>query len=458
MTFAGPGVGTGPRIAIIGAGWSGLACAIELVRQQAPPVTLIDAAAGAGGRARRVWLRVGAELLPLDNGQHLLLGAYRSTLALMETVGLSPGDLFHEIPFELRYPDGFALVAGRAPAPFHLLGALLGARGLALPERAKMVTWVGRQRLRRWQLARDHPAAALFDGHPERCVDRIWNPLCLAALNVPLATASAQVFLNVLRDSLGASSSASRFLLPHCDLSALLPDAACAFIARAGATLAWRTPVLGLVARDGGRAGWTVRLRDRELEADQVVLAVPPERAAALLASTGVAALEPAIAALRAIKSAPIATIYLRYPPAFRLGHPLLALAADPGRNWHGQFVFDRGSLDPRVAGVLAVIVSGSGAHQALSQQELAAAAPRPAPAALGIGAPIAHAVVVDRRATIVPSPGLARPATRLMAPGLYLAADAAANPYPSTIEGSVRSGAAAAAAVRADLRADLRA
>lgn len=444
----------GPRVAIIGAGWSGLACAIELVRRRAPPPALIDAAAGPGGRARRVWLRLGDDLLPLDNGQHLLLGAYRSTLALMEAVGLAPRDLFEETPFELRYPDGFELVASRAPAPWHLLGALLGARGLTAGERAAMVTWVARQRLRRWQVAPDRAAAALFDAHPARCVERIWNPLCLAALNVPLAAASAQVLLNVLRDTLGAGSGASRFLLPRSDLSALLPDAGCEWLARAGATLLWRTPVVGLVARDAGRAGWTVRLRSGELQADQVVLALPPERAATLLESAAVSELAPAIAALRAIAPAPIATVYLRYPRSVRLERPVFALAAEPARGWHGQFVFDRGWLDPRVAGVLAVVVSGGGPHEALSRDELATALAAQVRAALRLPAPDASAVIVERRATIVPAPGLVRPQTRLAAPGLYLAGDAARSPYPSTIEGSVRSGIEAAAAVRADLAA----
>jgi hypothetical protein len=46
---------------------------------------------------------------------------------------------------------------------------------------------------------------------------------------------------------------------------------------------------------------------------------------------------------------------------------------------------------------------------------------------------------VAERRATLVCSPGLARPPTRIAA-GLVAAGDYVDGPYPSTIEGAVRS------------------
>jgi monoamine oxidase len=60
--------------------------------------------------------------------------------------------------------------------------------------------------------------------------------------------------------------------------------------------------------------------------------------------------------------------------------------------------------------------------------------------------------VIADKRATIVPAPGLRRPPVALPLPSLYLASDAAASDYPSTLEGSVRSGIAAARALVAEI------
>ncbi len=125
----GRGDGVRRRIAIIGAGWSGLACALALI-DAGRDVTVLDAAPQAGGRARRVQVRLGDRRYALDNGQHLLLGAYRETLALIRRVGVDPDVAFRRLPFALRYPDGVALAARRAAAPWHLAAALLLARGL----------------------------------------------------------------------------------------------------------------------------------------------------------------------------------------------------------------------------------------------------------------------------------------------------------------------------------------
>ena len=62
--------------------------------------------------------------------------------------------------------------------------------------------------------------------------------------------------------------------------------------------------------------------------------------------------------------------------------------------------------------------------------------------------APLAGVAIVEKRATIVPSPGLRRPPAKLPLPGLYLAGDAAHSGYPSTLEGSVRAGFVAAQAL----------
>ena len=65
------------KLAVVGAGWAGLAAAVAL-KAAGADVTVFEAAPLAGGRARRVDdLNMGA----IDNGQHLLLGAYTETLA-----------------------------------------------------------------------------------------------------------------------------------------------------------------------------------------------------------------------------------------------------------------------------------------------------------------------------------------------------------------------------------------
>lgn len=430
---------------VIGAGWSGLACAIDLVRRGHRPIVL-DAAPHPGGRARSFDHRLGAVVQRIDNGQHLMLGAYRETLGLMQTVGVEPASALARLPFCLAYADGWQLAAAALPSPWNLAAGLLAAKGMSRAERWSLVLWVRRQARRGWRLERDVPAAALFETEPARMVRRLWRPLCLAALNVELDQASARIFLNVLRDSLGGGARASDLLLARTDLSAVFPEPAVQWLRARGAEVRLNCPVMALHA-GGDSAPHGVRTRDGALRAEHVVLAVPGDRAAALLAGTH-PALAPVAALLASVRHAPIATVYLRYAPGARLRHPMIALLDDPAAGRHGQWVFDRGALDPAMDGILSVVISGDGRYRELSRAALAECVARQLQGALGLPAPSAHFAIIEKHATVVPEPGLQRPQTRLPVLGFYLAGDCADSPYPSTIEGSVRSGLAAAQAI----------
>src|SRR5574343_542446 len=110
------------HVAIIAAGWSGLAAATELAASGIA-VTVLEAARHPGGRARTV-PRHG---LSLDNGQHILLGAYSETLRLLGSLGVPEAQAFHRLPLRLCFPGQLDLTAPRLPAPAHLLAALLTA-------------------------------------------------------------------------------------------------------------------------------------------------------------------------------------------------------------------------------------------------------------------------------------------------------------------------------------------
>ena len=102
----------GQRIAVVGAGWAGLAAALRLA-EAARPVALFDAAPTAGGRARTVELATPLGRFAIDNGQHLIVGAYREALALIERLGAGP--LLGRAPLSLGSPAGLRLRAARLP-------------------------------------------------------------------------------------------------------------------------------------------------------------------------------------------------------------------------------------------------------------------------------------------------------------------------------------------------------
>jgi len=428
-------------VAVVGGGWAGCAAAVELARAGSA-VTLFEASRTLGGRARRI--EAGGRTL--DNGQHILLGAYAATLRLLATVGVDRRRALLTLPLQMRYPDGaMDFVAPRLPAPLHLAVALLRAKGLAREDKLAMARFSTSARWMDWRLDLDCSVTELLArfGQTERLYRLMWRPLCLAALNTPPERASANVFLAVLRDSLGARRHASDMLVPRADLSALFPDAAAQWLTAHGATVRTASRVDAL-ARDGDK--W--RIGDEAF--DRVVVAVAPANASALLAPLPDSAA--LTAQLDALNPEPITTCYLQYEAGVRLAQPFFALEDAPETGHWGQFVFDRGQLDERQAGMLAVIVSASGAAAALPRQDLAAAVAAQLALALGrpeLAAPAWSSVVTEKRATYASTPGLIRPANATPWPGLVLAGDYTAGEYPATLEMAVRSGVLAAGLAR---------
>ncbi len=429
-----------PAVAIIGAGWAGCAAAVELTRRGAQ-VILLEASRTLGGRARRVEYQG----TTLDNGQHILLGAYRDTLHLMQIVGLRPSEALLRLPLQMRYPansGGMDLQAPHLPAPFHMAWAVLRAKGLTIADKLALARFSSAAQWMRWQLNVDCTVSELLDrfDQTERLVRFMWRPLCIAALNTPPERASAVVFLNVLRDSLGAHRSASDMLIPRRDLSSLFPDAAVSYVEHHGGQVYAGTQVRTVMCTD---QGWRVQSDNLDQEVDAVVISTPPAQASALLMD-----LIPVLAESLQMTYEPITTCYLQYAPELSLPAVFYALQDDPEKHRWAQFIFDRGQLDALQAGLMGVVISASseaiaqGNAVLLAEIVLQIAADLDMPALLN---PQWHRIISEKRATFSCTPNLYRPKNDTGMKGLFLAGDYTANDYPATLEGAVRSGREAA-------------
>jgi squalene-associated FAD-dependent desaturase len=448
MSVAEPRRGAGRRVAVVGGGWAGCAAAVALL-DAGSDVTLFEAARTLGGRARAI--ETNGRLL--DNGQHIMLGAYADTLRLMRRVGVDPRQALLRLPLQMRYPDneaGMDFVAPRLPAPLHVLVALLRARGLDAADKLALARFSTTARWMGWQLHNDCSVAELLVRYDQ--TDRInrllWRPLCLAALNTPPERASAQVFLAVLRDSLGAHRAASDMLIPRVLLDAVFPQAAAAYLEQRGASVRTGSRVEAL---DTDSGTWCLRAGADAQSFDAVVLATPPWRTAALLRPLAGAA--DIVTRLDAFEYEPIATVYLQYPAGVRLPLPFCALADAPADGRWGQFVFDRGQLDPGQDGLLAVVISGADAAAELGQDALITAIAAQLADAFALPAlatPQWSRTITEKRATFACTPGLVRPPNATGLPGLALAGDYTACDYPATLEAAVRSGMAAAGVITA--------
>ena len=441
------------HIVVIGGGWAGCAAAVRLA-QAGRRVSLFESSRTLGGRARRVEI----DGRTLDNGQHILLGAYRATLKMMKTVGLDADETLLRLPLQMRYPahtDGMDFIAPRLPAPLHVLLALIKAKGLTRDDKMALARFSTTARWMGWQLYEDCSVAELLERYEqtERLTRLMWAPLCIAALNTPPQRASAQVFLNVLRDSLGARRAASDMLIPRTDLTSLFPQHAAAFVERCGGDVSCGHTVDSITSPQAGSDAssasgrWQIRFKQNDQPAsfDGVVIATGPEAATDLLEGIS------DTTSLRALDYEPITTCYLQYPAQVRLDQPFYALLDDPEQAAWGQFVFDRGQLsvgNTADVGLFAVVVSAAGdaiaqGHAALTEgitTQLAQQLHNPL-----LKTPLWSKVISEKRATFSCTPGLLRPDNTGMPPGLALAGDYVAGDYPATLEAAAQSGIKAA-------------
>ncbi len=451
------------RLAVVGGGWAGMAAA-QSAAGPGVDVTVFEAARELGGRARALLLlRPDGVPVHLDNGQHILIGAYVQTLACMEQAGVPLSESLLELPLGLPFPDGSGLQtpvwAIRWPASLALLATMLTARGWSWADRLGLMRVAWRWQLQGFVCAPSDTVATLCQGLSVRVMADLIEPLCVSALNLPTRRAGGQVFLRVMRDALlgqgFANWRASSLLLPRTNLGILFPEAASRWLT---ATLDHRfrlrmgERVTGLRPEP---SGWRLMGDGFDDPFDQVIWATsagPASQVMHQLAQTTADSGEhPWSSSLGAWAEAcgslgftAITTVYA-WSPGLRLSQPMLALRDSPAAP--AQFVFDRGQLHPNDAsmqGVLAFVVSASaGERSALERAVLQQAREQ---LELHDLQPIR--TIVEKRATFACTPDLRRPGPHL-APGLQAAGDYLDGPYPATLEAAVRSGVAAGTQVR---------
>jgi squalene-associated FAD-dependent desaturase len=445
------------KVAVIGGGWAGLAAALHLHRAGID-TTVFEAARTLGGRARSVYSPNLNTLI--DNGQHILLGAYSETQTLIKELGIELDAVLYRQALSLRAADGsFTLRPPALPAPLHLLGAIVCAHGLSLTERWRLIAINRRLQKNKWMTPPGWTVAQwLKEGRQsDHVIRQFWQPLCIAALNTPIEQACAQILANVLRDSLGALKAASDTLIPRVDLTSLWPA---------------HLPA-GIAIRPGHAVRRLESHTDRVMvdgeSYDAVVVATNAPSAHRLLNQLNAsdAAHPPGtdkpgtdekqqwLKTLAAFSYIPIATVTLKLQAAWQLPHPMLMLTESPKRGHFGQWLFDRSIFMNNTPGqppMLTVVISdartlGEHTRQGIIDGVIAQIKEQTRrfpdmPAIIG------HDLIVEKRATFAAVPHLQRPANATPWQRVWVAGDWTDTGYPAVLEGAVRSGKAAAAII----------
>ena len=435
-------------VGIIGGGWAGLAAGVELSRAGVK-VTLFEAAKTLGGRAKSIAIQKSlanvSGMLHIDNGQHILLGAYHETLKLMRALDLDASNLLKRFPLEMTYPQaGFHFRLPKLPLPLNLVVGLFGASGCSWTEKIAAVRFMQKLRASDHRLCADGNLAELLDTHHQngRLRRFLWEPLCVAALNTPPENASAQIFVNLLKDCLSEHRADSDYLFPAVGLSELFPLAAARFIEAHGGQISCATRIKEFIPPISPTGAFDVNGH----VFDHLIIAADPKHAGKLLAPH--TETRAAAAFLAAYSFEPIGTAYLAYPPNFRLPRPMIGLEKG-GSKGLGQWVFDRGALCDQ-HGLMAFVLSANGAWTDFDNESLSRTLHRELQETLGktLPAPAWHIIIREKRATFACAPSLKRAKMHTTMDRLWLAGDHVWADYPATLEGAVRSGMAAAKAI----------
>ncbi|MFI7277158.1 hydroxysqualene dehydroxylase HpnE [Streptomyces sp. NPDC049879] len=454
-----PAPHTSPHTAVVGGGLAGITTALALA-DRGHRVTLLETRPRLGGLAFSFRRDTPAGQITVDNGQHVFLRcctAYRGFLQRIGATALAPLQRRLDVPVTDAATGRTGRIRRTAlPVPLHLAGSLARYPHLSPAERAAAPRAV-------LALRRLDPADPALDdqdfaswlrrhGQSDRAVTALWDLIGVATLNARAADVSLGLAAMVFRTGLLTEPGAADIGVPDVPLGELHDTLARTALDSSGVTTHLATRVRRLRPAPGG--GWRVTVSSRslapaaqpvrELTADSVVVAVPPDAARALLPHDAL----PDPSALAAFGTAPILNAHVLYDRTV-LPRPFLAALGSPV-----QWIFDR----TRPAGVTEgqyVVLSQSAAQEEIQlpadvlRKRYLPEIARLLPAARG--ARVRDFFVTrERAATFAPTPGVGRlrpgPVTR--APGLHLAGAWTATGWPATMEGAVRSGLAAARAV----------
>jgi hydroxysqualene dehydroxylase len=445
------------KIAIIGAGWAGISAALTLA-QSGAHVVLFERSPHAGGRAARAYAVHDKAPFALDNGQHVMIGAYSHVLSLLHALGVNTETALLRLPAQWLVPQQMAIkmpvwcaaypnlwngVFKQVPMALGLLrdawlhGGFSAAIGAAMaclrmsmqPARAAETvdSWLRRV------------------GWSQRYMQHLWRPLCAATLNTPSHKACAVSFARVVKDGLMAGPSAAAMLVPRTDLGTLLPDPALRCLKAIGVDVRLHTAVTQLSYRDSKPS-----IHGEVFH--RVIVATPPKDAWRLLAPFAQNMQTDCYKALEALanqRCEPISTLHF-FVGNTRLSSPVLILPNSLQTVLHNAVLIDRSYLSEDQAGWMTVVISSS--HRAVAHFSSENAAL------------LTHAVVTDlqallpeynwlthspsvlihaKQATFSCTPRLTRPGRETGLSGVQLIGDyvASIENYPSTLEGAVRSG-----------------
>jgi len=432
-------------VLIIGGGWAGLSAAIKLI-DNGKSVCILEAAKQLGGRARQVQYKEHS----VDNGTHIMVGAYIETLRLIKKVHtishngiaskFNESDLLERQELSLHYKqlnNTISIPHISLPAPFNIIFSFLFTKGITIKEKILILSLGSKIKLNRIKLTSDINLKEFLiqQRQTERIIQIIWEPLCLAIMNTPIKLTSTEIFLHVIKDAFFKSRCASDLLFFKTNLSDTFPTPAQNYIKKHGGEIKYVQAVTSLKKEQDYYIAST---RTHSFQAKDIIIATAPIATKKILESLiPNAAVETLLHQLTQFNYQPICTVYLQYPDSVQCERIMQGFIGTTS-----QWMFDRSLTNQ--AGFISIIISSEGSHMEWDNPKLIKEVtnelnqfyphwPQP----------IDAFVIREKRATFTASVNInrIRPTNKTDINNIWLAGDYTNTYYPATLEGAVRSG-----------------
>lgn len=208
------------NILVIGGGLSGLSSAIYLSRD-GHQVKLIEASPKMGGRTYSFFDNITET--EIDNGQHIMMGAYKTTFEFLKIIG-SDNVPFHQKSLDVKLTNSnnkkLFLNASNGFYPFNLIKALLLFDGISKIEKLKTFSFIA---FGLWKKPKENDALTWLriNGQSENVIKSLWEIIGVGALNTQLSEASAETLRKLLRKIFLSGNKSSTIVLPRVPLSEL---------------------------------------------------------------------------------------------------------------------------------------------------------------------------------------------------------------------------------------------
>jgi len=432
-----------PDVLIIGGGLAGLSAAVALTSQRYS-VLLVEQRQRLGGRTYSfVHPETGDEV---DNGQHLMMGCYHSTLNYLGMIDkLSLVEIQPNLSIVFRDPkkSSSSLKTISLPAPFNVLAGLLNLETLSFSNRLALLR-VGISLLFKNPDTDKHlqsiSVAQWLDELKQPIENKkyLWDIIAIGALNDSTDRISASLFVKVLKSAFFGSRKNSSMVIPKKGLSSVLVDGAVEYIQKRGGKILTNVSVKQISIRASHLESVTLESGE-VIKPTMVISAVPYFDIPKLFGNAESIGLNN----IDKFVSSPIITIHLWLDAHFM--QEQFAALLDSPIHW----VFNKSKIYGREnEGLMYLALVVSGAHDLVEKEkdeivEIAHCELKRFYPTASVAKVIHSLIIKEKRATFSPKVGLDqfRPGHQTAVDNLFLAGDWTDTKLPATIEGAVQSG-----------------